>query len=108
MPASYMVDGRDRFRRDCAWWAFRQVSQLATMRWQEMVKDVEGVWRPMEEKAFAEQSATEEEAVRLLKQDPQKAREYLTKYSQGIASNAVDAYWKLAEDLWSKYTNYFH
>ena len=67
MPASYMVDGREKFRRDCAWWAFRQVSQLATLRWQDMVKDIERVWRPMEEKAFADQAKVEEEAVRLLK-----------------------------------------
>ena len=73
MPASYMVDGREKFRRDCAWWAFRQVSQLATLRWQDMVKDIELVWRPIEEKAFADQARVEEEAVRLYKQDPQKA-----------------------------------
>jgi len=41
MPASYMVDGRAKFRRDSAWWAFRQVSQLAFFRWQDMVKDIE-------------------------------------------------------------------
>ena len=43
----------------------------------------------------------------LYKQDPAKAREYLTKYSHDMANGAVDAYWKLAEDLWSKYTNLF-
>jgi dipeptidase len=108
MPASYRVDGRAKMRRDCAWWAFRQVSQLAFLRWQDMVRDIEAVWRPIEEKAFAEQAGTEEEALRLYKQDPQKAREFLTKYSQGVANGAVDAYWKLADDLWSKYTNYFN
>jgi dipeptidase len=107
MPKSYMVDGREKFRRDCAWWAFRQVSQLATLRWQEMVKDIEKVWRPIEEKAFAEQLKFEEEAVRVHKQDPAKAREMLTKYSHDVANGAVDAYWKLVEDLWSKYTNSF-
>jgi dipeptidase len=105
MPASYMVDGRARFRRDCAWWAFRQVSQLAALRWQEMVKDIQGVWEPIETKAFADQGKVEAEAVRLLKQDPQKAREFLTTYSVDLANGAVDAYWKLAEDLWSRYTN---
>ena len=30
LPASYAVDGREKFRRDSAWWAFRQVSQLTT------------------------------------------------------------------------------
>jgi len=107
MPASYLVDGREKFRRDCAWWSFRQVSQLATLRWQDMVKDVEHVWRSIEEKAFANQPKVEEEAVRLLKEDPQKGREFLTKYSHDQANAAVDAYWKLAEDLWSKYTNMF-
>jgi dipeptidase len=108
MPDPYMVDGREKFRRDCAWWAFRQVSQLATLRWQEMSKDIERVWRPMEEKAFADQAKVEEEAVRLLAQDPQKGRAFLTKYSHDQADAAVGAYWKLAEDLWSKYTNMFH
>jgi len=107
MPASYMVDGRAKFRRDCAWWAFRQVSQLAFFRWQDMVKDIEKVWRPIEEKAWAEQATVEAEALALYKQDPAKARAYLTKYSHEIADGAVDAYWKLAEDLWSKYTNLF-
>jgi dipeptidase len=107
MPASYMIDGREKFRRDCAWWAFRQASQLATLRWQDMSKDIELVWRPIEEKAFVNQAKVEEEAVRLLQQDPQKAREFLTKYSHDQANAAVTAYWKVAEELWSKYTNMF-
>jgi len=107
MPASYMVDGRERFRRDCAWWAFRQASQLAFLRWQDMSRDIEKVWKPIEDKAFADQVKVEEEALALYKQDPRKAREFLTKYSHGIANGAVEAYWKLAEDLWSKYTNSF-
>ncbi len=108
MPASYMVDGRAKFRRDSAWWAFRQVSQLAFFRWQPMVADIEKVWRPIEEKAWAEQAKVEAEALALYKQDPAKARAFLTKYSHDVANGAVDAYWKLAEDLWGKYTNYFH
>jgi len=107
MPASYMVDGRAKFRRDSAWWAFRQVSQLAFLRWQEMVKDIEKVWRPIEEKAWADQAKVEAEAAALYAQDPAKARAYLTKYSHDMANGAVDAYWKLADDLWSKYTNLF-
>jgi len=99
MPARYMVDGRAKFRRDSAWWAFRQVSQLAFLRWQDMVKDIEKVWRPMEEKAWADQAAIEAEAVALYTQDPAKAREYLTAYSHKLANGAVDAYWKLGEDL---------
>lgn len=107
MPASYMVDGREKFRRDCAWWAFRQVSQLAFLRWQPMIADIEQVWRPIEEKAFAEQAAFEAEALRVYKQDPARLQELLTRRSHEIANGAVEAYWKLAEDLWSRYTYQF-
>jgi hypothetical protein len=32
----------------------------------------------------------------------------LTKYSHDIANGAVAAYWSLADDLWTRYTNYFN
>ena len=107
MPDSYRVDGRWGFRRDCAWWAFRRVSQLALFRWQHMTQDIAEVWGEIESKAFADQAQVEEEAVRLFKQDPEKARTYLTEYSHKVADAAVEAYWKLGDDLWGKYTRYF-
>jgi dipeptidase len=107
MPERYMVDGRAKFRRDAAWWAYRQVSQLAFLRWQDMVKDIDKVWRPIEEKAWTDQAKVEAEAIELYKQDPAKAEAFLTAYSHRVANGAVDAYWKLADDLWSKYTNLF-
>lgn len=107
MPPSYMVDGRRRFSRDCAWWAFRQAGQLAYLRWQDMVREIEKVWRPIEEKAFADQAKIESEAFALYRQDPGRARAYLTKYSHEVAEGAVAAYWRLVDDLWSRYTNAF-
>ena len=107
MPASYMVDGRREYRRDCAWWAYRTVSKLALFRWQEMTKDIEKVWRPIEDKAFGGQAAFEAEALALWKQDPGKARELLTKYCLDQADQAVAAYWKLADELWVKYSGDF-
>ncbi len=107
MPASYMVDGRGQFRRDSAWWAFRTVSQLALFRWQPMSQTIARVWSAIEEKAFADQVKIEEEALRLFKQDPAKARELLTAYCIKMAEDAVSAYWKLHDDLWGSYTQYF-
>lgn len=103
MPASYMVDGRWGFRRDCAWWAFRTVSKLALLRWQDMIKDIEKVWTGIEEAAFAEQAAVEAEALALYKADPAKARAYLTRHSLDRAEKAVAAYWALADELLGKY-----
>jgi dipeptidase len=107
MPESYMVDGRRGFRRDCAWWAFRRVSQLALFRWQEMTKDIEAVCKPIEEKAFADQQKIEEEALRLYKENPEKAKEFLTKYCIDLANKSVEDYWKLGDELWARYTYRF-
>ena len=107
MPKSYMVDGREKFRRDCAWWAFRQVSQLCYFRFQEMTQDVEKVWSAIENKIFEEQAGFEQKVLEVYKKDKNKAKKMLTDYSVKTAEDAVDQYWKLADDLWSKYTNKF-
>jgi dipeptidase len=107
MPKSYMIDGRQKFRRDCAWWAYRSVGQLCYLRFQEMVKDVEVVWQEIEKKAFENQSEFEKKIVELYKTDPVRAKRQLTEYSHKIADNAVDRYWKLNDELWTKYTYKF-
>jgi dipeptidase len=107
MPASFLVDGRRAFSRDCAWWAFRTVSRLANFRFQEMSPAIEKVWRPIEDKAFADQAGFEAEALALYKEDPRSARELLTKYSHDLAEKAVAAYWKLGDELWLKFSSTF-
>jgi dipeptidase len=107
MPDSYMVDGRRAYRRDCAWWAYRTVSKLALFRWQEMTMDIGNVWRDIEDKAFGNQAAFEEEALALYRKDPRKAREFLTNYCLDQADAAVAAYWRLADQLWLKYSSTF-
>ncbi len=107
MPASYAVDGRREYRQDCAWWAFRTVSKLALFRWQEMTRDIEKVWRPIEDKAFGNQAAFEAEALALWKRDPRKGREFLTDYCLEQADQAVAAYWRLAGALWVRYSGEF-
>ena len=102
-----MVDGRGGYRDDCAWWAFRKVSQLCGLRYQEMIKDVEAAWGEIEEKAFAGQKDFESQVVATLKSNPAKAAEMLTKYSVDMANDAVERYRKLEEELWSKHTRYF-
>jgi dipeptidase len=107
MPASYMVDGRGGYNRDCAWWAYRKVSQLAMLYWRPMSLSIANVWSPIEERAFADQAKIEAEALSLYKQDPAKAREFLTSYCVKTAEDAVAAYRKLEEDLWGSFTQNF-
>jgi dipeptidase len=107
MPDTYMVDGRAEFRKDCAWWAFRRVSHLALFLWQPMSEGIAKVWSKIEERVFTDQAQIEEEALRLYKEDPDKARQFLTEYCVKTAEDAVTAYWKLGDDLWGSFTNYF-
>lgn len=107
MPKSFMIDGRRKFRRDCAWWAFRYVGQLCYLRFQEMSQDVELVWQEIEKRAFEDQMEFEKKIVELYKQDPAKAKREMTAYSHKFANDAVDRYWQLGDELWTKYTNKF-
>lgn len=108
LPPSYKIDGRVHgFRRDCAWWAFNSTSMLAAQRWGDMRKDVAAVWRPLQAELFANQAAIEAQALTLYRQDRQKAREFLTEYSQRWGERVVQAAWQLQEKLWTKYDEQF-
>jgi len=102
-----MIDGRLKFRRDCAWWAFRYVGQLCYLRFQEMSKDVEIVWREIEKKGFENQPEFEKKIVELYMKDTARAKREMTEYSHKLADDAVDRYWQLGDELWTKYTNKF-
>ena len=107
LPESYMVDGREKFRRDCAWWAFRRVSQLCGFRYQAMSQEVETVWKEMEDNAFSVQPDFEKRISEVYQKDPAKAIEMLTQYSLELANKAVERYWDLGDELWSHYNRYF-
>jgi dipeptidase len=72
-----------------------------------MSLSIANVWSPIEERAFADQAKIEAEALSLYKQDPAKAREFLTSYCVKTAEDAVAAYRKLEEDLWGSFTQNF-
>lgn len=107
MPATYMVDGRREFSRDCAWWAFRRASKLSYFRYQEIKGVLEAVWRPMEEEYFARQAEVEAEALELYRADPARAEAFLTEYSHGLANAAVERWWRLGDEIWVRFNNVF-
>lgn len=107
MPESYMIDARTKFNKESAWWAFRVVAQLALFRWQDMIVDISQVWNEIEDKAFTNQANIEAEALALYKKNPKVAKDFLTRYSNDMANDAVDRYWHLYETLWTKYTQRF-
>jgi len=104
---SYKICGRPGFNRKCAWWAFNRVADLSAQKWGEMRHDVKKVWEKFEEEAFQKQTQIEAKALELYKKNPKKARQFLTHYSNDWMNKLVNSYWKLGDDLWSKYTGKF-
>ncbi|MCP4158181.1 MAG: hypothetical protein GY757_61345 [bacterium] len=107
LPASYKICGRSGFNRDCAWWAFNRVADLSAQKWGHMRHDVDKIRLAFENEVFEKQKEFEEKALALYKKNPKSARKLLTKYSNDWMNKLVKAYWKLGDDLWSKYTGKF-
>jgi dipeptidase len=107
VPESYKICGRPGFNRNCAWWAFNRVADLSAQKWGAMRHDVALVWKKFEYEAFNRQKQNEIKALKLYKKSPGKARRFLTQYSNEWMIRLEKAYWKLGDDLWSKYTGKF-
>lgn len=107
IPASYQIDGQLGFNSDCAWWAFNRVADLAAQRWGDMRVEVDSARIFWENKAFRQQPEVEAKAEIFFKEDPQKAIRFLNDYSNDFCRQVEKAYWKLGDDLWSKYTGKF-
>ncbi|MCP5103589.1 MAG: hypothetical protein GY950_09430 [bacterium] len=106
-PESYKICGRPGYNMDCAWWAFNRVADLSAQKWGEMRHDVDKVRKAFDEEIFKKQKEIEEKALALYKKNPKKARKFLTQYSNDWMNKLTKAYWKLGDDLWSKYTGKF-
>jgi len=108
VPASYKTPGRtEGFRRDCAWWAFNRLGTLAAQRWGDMRTDVEACWKPCQSDLFAKQEAIDQEALGLLAENRDVAREFLTRTCIEIGDRVVERCWKLGDELWTKYDEKF-
>ena len=104
VPQSFKTPGRvTGFNRESAWWAFNRLGTLAAQRWGDMRNDVTAVWNPMQSELFDAQHDIEKKALELLKQDPQRAKDFLTQYSMDWGDKVVTAAWKLGDHLWTKY-----
>ena len=104
LPTEFKTDGRTTgFSRRSAWWAFNRVATLAAHRWGDMRNDIASVRDPLQEKFLAAQTETDENAARLFKESPAKARDYLTERTRDACREVTEAYWNLGDLLWTKY-----
>jgi dipeptidase len=91
------------FGREAAWWAFNRVATIAGQRWGEMRKDVAEVRNPIQQRLLAQQAEVDARAQELLARDPAGAAAYLTEVSRQASDEVIEAYWKLGDQLWTRY-----
>ncbi len=108
LPSSFEICAQHRFRTDSACWAFRRANRLAQVRWGEAAKYIEEAVSEFEEKAFMDLPMIEKKVKELYGEDPseeslQKAKEYLTKYTNDFSRAAVHKYWELGDLFWGMF-----
>jgi dipeptidase len=101
----YQTYHPDKFDPASARWAIDFVDNLMYLRWQEADKDLQMVQQSFETALFEKQNEIESEALRLLEDNPQKAREYLTDYTNEKMNEILKLYTDLRYTLIQKYSN---
>ena len=81
-----------------AWWAFMDLQNIADPQYGEVVDEIQKHVAELEKQWANKQKDIETTARTMYEQDPQKAKEYLTKYTHEAAKQA----WDLAAELYGK------
>ncbi len=103
VPEAWSSGLRHKFDPDSAWWAFNFVNNWANLRWDAMYKDIREKKASYEDTFFADQDKIEAEAAALFEQDPAKAVEYVTKYTNDNMNMVFDGWWDFAWQLVGSY-----
>ncbi|MFA8435263.1 MAG: dipeptidase [Marinifilaceae bacterium] len=86
-------------------WAIDFVDNLMYLRWQDAVKDLWAARTPMEESFFTKLEKTDQEALKLYRKNPKKARQLLTRSTHENMQKVVEVFTKLRNTLITKYSN---
>jgi dipeptidase len=105
VPKAYEIGNRAVFDRNSAWWAFDFVGNWAQMRYDLMIQDIKAKRAELEGKFLADQAEVEKQALDLYKKDPDAARRFISDYSNRVAQQTFDEWWKLADALIVKYND---
>lgn len=89
----------DKFSWDSAFWVFNFVSNYAYSRYSRMIKDIRKVQKELEYKFIGEIDEIDKQALELYKINPEKARQFLTKYTVTTGEETVKRWKELGEFL---------
>jgi dipeptidase len=101
----YKTMDKNTFSEDSIRWVVEFVDTLMSLKWQEADKDLKAMRDPLEAEFFAKQPEIEAKALELYKQDPEKAKDFLTDYCWSRMDEIAQMYRDLRYVLISKYCN---
>jgi dipeptidase len=101
----YKTWNPDRFDENSARWNIDFVDNLLYLKWQEAIEDLRAVRDPLENGFFEKQDEIDKKALELYRKNPNKAKNFLTDYTQSKMVEIVTMYKELQKTLITKYTN---
>ncbi len=108
IPECYThVGGADyvTFSWNSSFWIFNWVANMVYLRYDLLIDDVRAVQTELEDTFNNAQESIESTAAKLLEQDPDQAKAFLTNYTNMTAQNAFDTWKHLGEFLIVKYND---
>ena len=107
IPASYAEGEGDcvTFSWNSAFWIYNWVADMIRPRYSQMVDDMRTVQNELENTYAYAQEGVEAAAMKLYNENPEKAKEFLTDYTNMCAQTAVDRWKQLGEFLIVRYND---
>jgi dipeptidase len=103
VPAAYEIGRRDRFDRNSFYWAANFIGNWANLNWSGMMQDIRAKQVEIESRLFADQPEIEKIALEMYKTDPDRARGFISDYSNRVAQENYMKWWELADTLVTDY-----
>lgn len=107
IPVPYAEGNGDciTFSWNSAFWIYNWVADMIRPRYSLMIDDMRAVQKELEDTFESAQSGIESSALKLYQESPEKAKDFLTNYTDMTARTTVDRWKKLAEFLIVRYND---
>jgi dipeptidase len=105
VPFTFAVGNGDllTYSDNSAFWTFNFVSNFAYLRYNIMIEDIKKKQASLEKGFIEKVKKVDERAMELYKEDPEKARAYITNFSVNVGNHTVAEWKKLGQYLLIKY-----
>lgn len=97
--------GTNQYTEDSAYWTYAELAELADAHYKDVIEMINKTWHPFEVNELSFQPSVEEHALALFMQNPQKARQFLTWYSNALGERSYQMARRLIGQIKTKVYN---